>query len=59
VIPGLISDHSHVGSVLGTSTGAQNYTAPIIAAQLAQYRRYDVTTVTTLGNNRPLFDRLR
>jgi imidazolonepropionase-like amidohydrolase len=59
VMPGLISDHSHVGSVLGTSTGAQNYTAAVIVGQLTQYRRYGVTTVTALGNNRPLFDQLR
>ena len=59
VLPGLISDHSHVGAVQGASTGPQNYTAPIITGQLAQYRRYGVTTVTALGNNRPLFDTLR
>lgn len=59
ILPGLISDHSHVGSVLGTSTGPQNYTRPVIEGQLAQYRRYGVTTVTALGNNRPLFDTLR
>ncbi|WP_156678121.1 amidohydrolase family protein [Sphingomonas profundi] len=59
VMPGLISDHSHVGAVSGVSTGPQNYTAEIIAGQLAQYRRYGVTTVVALGNNRPLFDSLR
>jgi imidazolonepropionase-like amidohydrolase len=59
ILPGLLSDHGHVGSVLGTSTGPQNYTRDVIAGQLAQYRRYGVTTVTALGNNRPLFDQLR
>lgn len=59
VLPGLISDHSHVGGVSGTDTGPQNYTAPVIAAALAQYRRYGVSTVVALGNNRPLFDRMR
>lgn len=59
VLPGLISDHSHVGAVKGVSTGSQNYTAEVIAAQLAQFRRYGVTTVVALGNNRPLFDRMR
>ena len=58
-LPGLISDHSHVGAVLGATTGPQNYTREVIAGQLAQYRRYGVTTVTALGNNRPLFDALR
>ncbi|PTQ08245.1 amidohydrolase [Sphingomonas oleivorans] len=59
VIPGLVSDHSHVGQVGGTGTGAQNYTRATITAELAQYRRYGVTTVTALGNNGPLFDTLR
>lgn len=59
ILPGLISDHSHVGAVAGTSTGPRNYTRAVIAGQLAQYRRYGVTTVTALGNNRPLFDALR
>ncbi|MBB3173991.1 imidazolonepropionase-like amidohydrolase [Endobacter medicaginis] len=59
VLPGLISDHSHVGQVGGTGTGPVNYTREAITAELAQYRRYGVTTVTALGNNRPLFDTLR
>ncbi len=59
VLPGLISDHSHVGSVLGTSVGAGNYTEANIADTLARYRRYGVTTITALGNNRPLFDEMR
>ncbi|PZU07750.1 amidohydrolase family protein [Sphingomonas sp.] len=59
ILPGLISNHSHVGQVQGTTAGAENYTRPIIAAELAQYRRYGVTTVTALGNNGPLFDPLR
>ena len=59
VLPGLISDHSHIGQIGGTTTGSGNYTRPNITAALAQYRRYGITTVTALGNNRPLFDTLR
>ena len=60
VMPGLISDHSHVGQVGGTTTGPQFYTRDTITAELGQYRRYGVTTVTALGNNAPiLFDTLR
>lgn len=59
VLPGLISDHSHVGSVSGISVGADNYTEANIESALAQYRRYGVTTVAALGNNRPLFDEMR
>ena len=59
VIPGLISDHSHVGLVAGTQTGAQNYTRENIVAQLQQYQRYGVTTVMALGLNGPLLQTLR
>ena len=59
VLPGLISDHSHIGQYDGIATGPEHYTAGVITAELAQFRSYGVTTVTALGNNRPLFDRLR
>ena len=59
VIPGLISAHSHVGQVGGTSMGAKNYTREVISAELAQFARYGVTTVVALGNNGPLFTTLR
>jgi imidazolonepropionase-like amidohydrolase len=59
VMPGLISNHSHVGQVSGSANGARNYTRANITDELAQYRRYGVTTVTALGNNGPLFDPLR
>lgn len=59
VIPGLISTHSHVGQVGGTSMGAKNYTREVITAELAQFGRYGVTTVVALGNNGPLFATLR
>lgn len=59
VLPGLISDHSHIGQVGGAGTGPQNYTRATITDELAQYRRYGITTVTALGNNGPLFDTLR
>lgn len=60
LIPGLITDHSHVGVVSGTSVGAENFTVPVIKAALDQYERYGVTTVTALGLTKsPLFDDLR
>jgi len=58
-IPGLIADHSHVGQVGGIGSGAANYTREVIGAELAQFLRYGVTTVTALGNNGPLFGDLR
>lgn len=50
VLPGLISDHSHVGQVDGVELGAQNYNRPNILRQLQQYEA-GVTTVTALGLN--------
>lgn len=59
IIPGLVSDHSHVGQVGGTSIGAANYTRLKIEAELRQYRRFGVTTIMALGNNAPLFESIR
>ena len=59
VLPGLISDHSHVGQVDGTDTGPQNYNRSNILRQLRQYQVYGVTTVTALGLNGNLFYELQ
>ena len=59
LLPGLISDHSHVGQTSGTTTGSQNYTRENVQKQLRQFAAYGVTTVTALGMNRPLFNELR
>lgn len=59
VLPGLISDHSHVGQVDGTGTGPQNYTQANILRQLRQYEAYGVTTLMALGLNMDLFYELR
>ncbi|MCH4091225.1 amidohydrolase family protein [Acetobacter sp.] len=60
VLPGLISDHSHVGQYESVVAGPQFYTRATIISELEQYRRYGVTTVTALGNNAPdVFDPLR
>ncbi|NHN88399.1 amidohydrolase family protein [Acetobacter conturbans] len=60
IMPGIISDHSHVGQYDGVTTGSRFYTRDNIIAALSQYRHYGVTTVTALGNNVPdVFDPLR
>ena len=60
VMPGLISDHSHVGLVDGTKVAPENFTRANILRQLGQYEAYGVTTVTALGLTRPsVFDPLR
>jgi imidazolonepropionase-like amidohydrolase len=59
IMPGMVSDHAHVGQVNGTQNGAQNYTRANIVGELEQYRRYGVTTVTALGLNGALFESIR
>ena len=59
VLPGLISDHSHVGQVDGVNLGSQNYNRANILRQLRQYEVYGVTTVTALGLNGDLFYELQ
>jgi imidazolonepropionase-like amidohydrolase len=51
VLPGLISNHSHVGLVKGTAASGNNITRANILRQLKQYTDYGVTTVTSLGLN--------
>jgi imidazolonepropionase-like amidohydrolase len=53
IIPGLISAHSHVGQVKGATTGTEEcFTRENVAAQLAQYERYGVTAILSLGMNK-------
>lgn len=59
IIPGLISDHSHVGLVDGVSVKPENYNRENILRQLRQYEAYGVTSVTALGLNGSLFYELR
>jgi imidazolonepropionase-like amidohydrolase len=54
IIPGLISDHSHIGLVDGTKGGQPTlYSRENALRQLRQWRAYGVTTVTSLGLNNP------
>ncbi|WP_394849852.1 amidohydrolase family protein [Pendulispora brunnea] len=59
IMPGLVSNHAHVGLVDGADVGPGHYTRPNILRQLAQYEAYGVTTVTSLGLNGALFCELR
>jgi imidazolonepropionase-like amidohydrolase len=57
VLPGLISDHSHLGITRGTTASGNNVTQANILRQLRQYTAYGVTTVTSLGLNlKPFYD---
>lgn len=61
IIPGLVSDHGHIGLVDGTKGGSPSlYTRENALRQLRQWRAYGVTTVTSLGiNNTDVFYPLR
>jgi len=59
LLPGLISAHSHVGQVNGTSQSPANYNRDNILRQLRQYEVYGVTTIVALGTNQKLFYEIR
>ena len=52
VIPGLISDHSHLGLVKGGKVSPDNYTRETVENQVRQYEGYGVTAVLSLGLNK-------
>jgi imidazolonepropionase-like amidohydrolase len=55
ILPGLISDHSHLGITDGTNSQPKNYNRDNIVRELKQWQRYGVTTVMSLGLNELLF----
>jgi imidazolonepropionase-like amidohydrolase len=59
VMPGLINGHGHLGLSQGTSVSPANYTRENIERQLAQYERYGITTMISLGMNQDLLYQLR
>lgn len=54
VMPALISDHVHIGSLKGTTNTAANYTRENILSQLKKYQDYGVTNILVMGSDRPL-----
>lgn len=51
IVPGLVSNHSHVGNTDGTEHGDRFYTRDHVLRNLRQFQAYGVTTVTALGLN--------
>ncbi|GAB3053272.1 amidohydrolase family protein [Stenotrophomonas tumulicola] len=51
LLPGLVSDHAHVGNTDGLEHGDRYYTRDNVVRDLRQFQRYGVTTVTALGMN--------
>lgn len=54
VMPALISDHVHIGSLKGTANKAEYYTEENIKAQLNKYQDYGVLNIMAMGSDRPL-----
>jgi imidazolonepropionase-like amidohydrolase len=54
VIPSFISAHTHVGTLKGTTSNAENYTRSNILRQLEHYQKYGVNSVLVMGTDRPL-----
>lgn len=59
VMPGIVSDHVHLAQFNGVQPSPAAYTRENIIAQLNLYAKYGVTTVMSLGVNRPLFYDIR
>lgn len=51
LLPGLVSDHAHVGNTQGLEHGDRFYTRDNVVRDLRQFQRYGITTVTALGMN--------
>jgi len=59
IMPGMVSDHSHIGIVKGLKASPDNYNREYILSQLRQWEAFGVTTITSLGLNAPEFYELR
>jgi imidazolonepropionase-like amidohydrolase len=59
IMPGLISAHSHVGLVTGTTNRADAYTREAVQSAAVLYEQYGVTSFVSLGLNRDLVFELR
>ncbi|MCF2444237.1 amidohydrolase family protein [Dyadobacter sp. CY345] len=54
IIPAIISAHTHIGTLKGNTSSAENYTRENILRQLKRYQDYGVNTILTMGTDRPL-----
>lgn len=59
VIPGLVSNHIHVGNTDGLEHGDRFYTRDNVVRDLRQFQRYGITSVTALGMNGAAFNKIR
>ncbi|MFT4155653.1 amidohydrolase family protein [Parafilimonas sp.] len=54
IMPALISDHVHIGSLKGLGNKAENYTRDNILSQLKKYEDYGVLNILVMGSDRPM-----
>jgi imidazolonepropionase-like amidohydrolase len=54
IIPAFISTHTHIGTLKGNTSRAENYTRENILRHLKRYQDYGVGTILTMGTDRPL-----
>lgn len=54
MIPSFISAHTHVGTLKGNTSSAENYTRSNILQQLQKYQDYGINSVLVMGTDRPL-----
>lgn len=54
LMPAMISTHVHVGVIRGNAQSGTFFTRENVLSQLKKYQDYGVTTVQTLGTDRPL-----
>jgi imidazolonepropionase-like amidohydrolase len=59
ILPGLVSNHIHVGNTDGLEHGDRFYTRDHVVRDLQQFQRYGITTVTALGMNGAAFPAIR
>jgi imidazolonepropionase-like amidohydrolase len=54
MIPSFISAHTHLGTLKGITSNAENYTRENILRQLKHYQTYGINSVLVMGTDRPL-----
>lgn len=59
LVPGLVSNHSHVGNTQGVEHGDRFYTRENVIRDLRRFQALGITTVTALGLNGDVFHALR
>lgn len=59
IVPGLVSDHAHLGNTEGVEHGGRYYTRDHVVRDLRQFQAFGVTTVTSLGMNGEAFYEIR